>query len=510
MINEKCEHVKIYNTAVKIVLPCVMECDLRPSIMPRNSCFEYKVKKEQKSLMLITADINSTVTIDATIDTVVFVDVNVSAGSCVIFNGDNKNLGILQSTGMFNLKPFIAIEQCFNKGMRMEVALIIHSIHNLSKITLSCFRFAERVELPNKYEEIELDHVLTDENVEIVLNKACRKLVIRKCRVVINAQNVDELDSLCIQFSATEKGNIVFVGLKRVNHISLIDIFHSMDVITTILAGLEGVKHLEFKSKYSKDMCGLPNEHHKESLMNIVSTENYKNDPNFELRYSAIKDKEPVVFLLGMLNIMVNLILKAVLSEKVMNTVSKLKFTSVAIDADNCKSLGKLSNLKILRICPKTITNEFLHNLPMNLKLLNITDLDTMDRNLMPEHVINPLIVARPNISLKVLVIDAQLIYDFNSILLSIPSLEVLKIRYSEPIKINSQAQRDKIRLQELFIECSDDQINEYKTSRTTSEIHCFIQSLALYINFTSLERLALVSISQSVIINAATLMVIK
>ncbi|ELA45786.2 hypothetical protein VCUG_02727, partial [Vavraia culicis subsp. floridensis] len=263
-----------------------------------------------------------------------------------------------------------------------------------------------------------------------------------------------------------------------------------MDVITTILAGLEEVKHLEFESKYPRMMSKVFGEHHKESLMNIVSTENYKNDPNFELRYSEIKDTEPVVFLLEMSNIVVNLILKAVLSEKVMNTVSKLEFTSVAIDADNCKSLGKLSNLKILRICPKIITNEFLYNLPMNLKLLNITDLDAMDRNLMTEHEINPSTLARPNINLKVLVIDAQFLYDFNSILLSIPSLEVLKIRCSQPININLQAQRDKIRLQELFIECSDDQINEYKTSRTTSEIHCFIQSLALYIDFTSLERL--------------------
>ncbi|ELA46576.1 hypothetical protein VCUG_01954, partial [Vavraia culicis subsp. floridensis] len=114
------------------------------------------------------------------------------------------------------------------------------------------------------------------------------------------------------------------------------------------------------------------------------------------------------------------------------------------------------------------------------------------------------------NINLKVLVIDAQFLYDFNSILLSIPSLEVLKIRYSQLIKINSQAQRDKIRLHELFIECSDNQINKYKTSRTKSEIHCFIQNVALYIDFTSFERLALVSISQSVFIDAATLMVIK
>ncbi|ELA45798.1 hypothetical protein VCUG_02714, partial [Vavraia culicis subsp. floridensis] len=144
------------------------------------------------------------------------------------------------------------------------------------------------------------------------------------------------------------------------------------------------------------------------------------------------------------------------------------------------------------------------------LKLLNITDLDTMDRNLMIKHEINPSTLARPNINLKVLVIDAQFLYDFNSILLSIPSLEVLKIRYSEPIKINSRVWKDKIRLHELLIECSDDQINEYKTSRTTSEIHCFIQSLALYINFTSLKRLTLVAISQSVIIDAATLMVIE
>ncbi|ELA45857.1 hypothetical protein VCUG_02658, partial [Vavraia culicis subsp. floridensis] len=209
-------------------------------------------------------------------------------------------------------------------------------------------------------------------------------------------------------------------------------------------------------------------------------------------------------------NIMVNLILKAVLSEKVMNTVSKLEFTSVAIDADNCKSLGKLSNLKILRICPKTITNEFLHNLPMNLKLLNITDLNIMNRNLMIKHEINPSTLARSNISLKVLVIDAQFLYDFNSILLSIPSPEVLKIRYSQPININLQAQRDKIRLQELFIECSDDQINEYKARSHAFDLVDFIQDLAVYIDFTSLERLALVSISQSVIIDAATLTVIK
>ncbi|ELA47901.1 hypothetical protein VCUG_00621 [Vavraia culicis subsp. floridensis] len=506
MINGKCEYVEIYNTPVKIVLPCVMGS----GIMLRHLCFEYNVDKEQKSLKLQVADINSTVTIDATIDAVRFEDVNVSAGSCVIFSEENKNLKILHSTGMFNLKQFIGIEQCFNKGMRMEVAPIIHSTHNLSKIALYDFRFVKRVELPNKYEEIELDHVLTDENVEIVLNKACRKLVIRGCRVVINAQNVDELDSLCIQFSALEKDNIVFVGLKRVNHISLIDICHSMDVITTILAGLEGVKHLEFESKYPKKMSKVFEEYNKESLMNIVSTENYINDLNFELRYSAIKDKEPVLFLFEMSNIVVNLILKAVLSEKVMNTVSKLEFTSVVIDADNCKSLGKLSNLEILRICPEIITNEFFYNLPMNLKLLNITDLDTMDRSLMTEHEINPLNLARPNISLKVLVIDAQFLYDFNSILLLIPSLEVLKIRYSEPIKINSQAQRDKIRLHELFIECSYSQINEYKTSSTKSEIHCFIQSLALYIDFTLLERLGLVSISRPVFINAATLMVIE
>ncbi|ELA46577.1 hypothetical protein VCUG_01955 [Vavraia culicis subsp. floridensis] len=48
MINEKCEHVSIIYTIVKVMLPGIMECDLRPGITPRNPCFKYRMKKKMK------------------------------------------------------------------------------------------------------------------------------------------------------------------------------------------------------------------------------------------------------------------------------------------------------------------------------------------------------------------------------------------------------------------------------------------------------------------------------
>lgn len=81
----------------------------------------------------------------------------------------------------------------------------------------------------------------------------------------------------------------------------------------------------------------------------------------------AIKDEEPSTLIYEIYDIIVNSLLEKILKEQVMNTVSKLEFTCVAVDMVNCKSLEGLENLEVLQVCAKNITGKFLYNLPINL-----------------------------------------------------------------------------------------------------------------------------------------------
>ncbi|ELQ74824.1 putative LRR containing protein, partial [Trachipleistophora hominis] len=387
----------------------------------------------------------------------------------------------------------------------IEISSIGNSVNNHSKIVIDNFIFAEQVKLADNYERVELDYVFTRGDGEIVLNKSCKELLLRNCSIVVNAQDVENLESLEINFSIIEEYKHRLIGLKSVNHIYFTNVCRNVDSIVTILINIREVKHVRFETTHlfktyiwSLRYCEVFWEH--------ISAEYYGRSMNLDQIRLTAKNNPSRKFVDTLTNLLTNIILRRVLNEGGMSTVTKLEVMSTVIDENNCKMLKKLQNLNILRICSEHITCNFLRNLPTNLKLLDITDFIENDGLRSTKYTMKPSIIVQPHKNLEILVVEIQLLHNLSAISLLFPHLKVLKVRYSPLIDINPAVRRNKMRVRELLIESSDYQINMCKITNTKPEIIHFLRNLQFYVDFSLLECLALVSQSQSMILNPVTL----
>ncbi|ELQ75195.1 putative LRR containing protein [Trachipleistophora hominis] len=459
----------------------------------------------QGEFKLNVATINKILNMNENVSDVAFTHVKVSTGSYVTFNEKIKQLSIKFSEGLFNLEPYIGQKYRFNKKIAIEILPVENSVANLSKIMMRNFKFTERVKLSDNYERVELNHVHTTGDGEIILNKACKKLNICECSVVINARNVKDLKLLYIQFSITEKNNIKFIGLTSVNHMCLTNICQCVDSIITMLTDRCEIKHLTFENKYAYETSELFSEYYSGMLRRLIYQEKYQSNLSAKLKCLVAKDVNSSVFMYTVPNAVVNFILHEILGKGGMTTVSKLEFISVAIDVNSCMMLRKLQNLTILRICLANITSRFIYNLPTNLKLLDITDFSSENVSWATKYAIKPAVIIRSQKRLEVLIVDLQFLYNFSAISMRFPHLKVLKVRYSQSTIIHSRMQGNKMNVYELLIEYNADQVEAYQISAISPEMVYLLENLKLYVDFDSLDCLAFVSENKSVVIDPKT-----
>ncbi|ELQ74509.1 putative LRR containing protein [Trachipleistophora hominis] len=512
-VGKNCKSIGIADMQGKFVIPEFIECEIGLYGMSGTLCFNFGMngRNDERSLVLCRVTVYMTVNIKENMERIYFDDVIVTSESIVVFNDKCKNLHITNSKGRFDLRPYIGIVQIFNHKMKIEVVTRKQSTFNLARITFNNWCFTQTAKLSNIYDYVRLIHVSMAENTEIILNKACKVLLVHNCEVTINFQEVEYLESLDIWLSMDKKNNIRLVGLKQVNHLCFFGMCCDTNLIIAILASIENMQHVKFDHSCIVMNTQFFNRCYDGLMTFLTSNGRFENNPDLLSKFPAIQDEVPKVFVLEMLGIMVNYILRNVLDQEIMDTVSMLEFEHIAIDSDNCRLLRKLKRLKILRIRTKTITNEFLYNLPPNIELLDITGLFFDEINRTEKYVIKPSVIIQPYKRLKMLIIDVDFLYNIRSLSVLMPFLEVIEIQYSPLIKTNSLMQWKKIKVNELFIHSDNfgrDYRREFKLK--DDEMLWFVEQLKFYIEFESLQCVASVLLDECTFLDPITLEVVK
>ncbi|ELQ74037.1 putative LRR containing protein [Trachipleistophora hominis] len=512
-LGKNCKSVEIVNMRGKLIISGFMECDMGPGMMCGTLYFDFNTNEtiEKRSLRLYRAKIYTKVKIRKDIEKIDFNDVTVTSESIVVLNDKCQSLKITNSEGRFDLRPYIGIAQFFDRNMIIEISTIKRPLYDFFGIIFNGWCFTHTIKLPNIYESVKLMHVSMTKNTEIILNRACKKLIVHNCEIAINFQEMEYLENLDIRLSIDRENNIRLINLRRVNHIRFSDVCWNINLITTIITSIKNIRHVEFNDGAIL-MSTLFSDLYYNRLMAFITSKGFfENNSDSLSKILAIKDSEPSVFVFEMLNIMTNCILRNVLDKEVMNTVSTLELESIAIDSDNSRSLRKLKGLKILQIRSKNITNEFLYNLPPNLELLDITDLFVKKINRTEKYVIKPSVIIRPYKRLKVLVVDVEFLYNVCSLSVLMPSLEVIEVQYSPTIKINLLVQIKKIKVSELFIQCGNfKREHRHVFVLKECEMLWFLGKLKFYIEFESLKCITFVLFNNRILFDPKTLKVVK
>ncbi|ELQ76702.1 putative LRR containing protein [Trachipleistophora hominis] len=190
----------------------------------------------------------------------------------------------------------------------------------------------------------------------------------------------------------------------------------------------------------------------------------------------------------------------------IMDKISELELGRFIIDQDNCKSLKKLKNLKILRIRPEKITNEFLYNLPPSLILLDTINFSQGIIFNTEKYTIKSSIIVPQHQNIKILSVSVDFLYNVRYLSVMMPSLDILVVQYSRSITDYFPVQKSKIKVRELLITCN-------YTNETTSqeeEMILFIKNIKFYIDFELLKYIEFASLPVSVFFNPKTLRVIR
>ncbi|ELQ74871.1 putative LRR containing protein, partial [Trachipleistophora hominis] len=229
-----------------------MTCYIRSNMNYGVSTFNLDINEMEKKgqLRLCEATIHENVKINKDLETVDFSNVVVASQSVVVLNSECKNLLITRSEGLFDLREHIGAVQLFNLKMVINVTYQRGHFYNVGRLSLLHFCFKETAKLSNIYQWIELNNISTTKNTELIINRACKELLIYDCNMVINIHEVEYLEVLRIFFEFDVENRIKFTGSKRVNHINFFNICLNNSIIS-ILEDFEEIKYVEFDNSIS-------------------------------------------------------------------------------------------------------------------------------------------------------------------------------------------------------------------------------------------------------------------
>lgn len=438
------------------------------------------------------------ITISENIHEATFECVQLLSDSTIVFPHTGQSIQISRSQGLFDLEAYIGFKQLFTYNMAVKVLPIQNSEISLSYILLRNIQLDQNIILPNNYEYVVLENVVVDENASVLLNKACKRLVISGCSGTFNISDAEYFENITICYSIYKDNDIRFVGSRVVNHLHLRNICGNMEVVKSQLKCFKQVKHLQFTFNYSDEAEDIGSDVNLSTIFENIFGKNVNPVPEYLPSHedcylkTACKKSEFAV----------NFILSEIFTENFIDSVTELELTSITITPNNYDLVNSLSNLAILKIRSASLTYNFFKCLPIDLRILDVSG-----SHIFYESAEHNTCNGRKNYSnnVKIASLSAKVLFQLPNIGLLLPSLMILKIQFDPMCKADYIVHDDVIQLEELFIECKEEIINLKSPTIEKQEFIAFVRLLSRRIDLRFLKYCTLVSEESSIVINPLT-----
>ncbi|ELQ73897.1 putative LRR containing protein [Trachipleistophora hominis] len=458
------------------------------------SPIEYKKQDEILSLRLYCVYVYGIVYIDPSIEIITLNSVTLRENSKIVFSKTNKTIKITNCAGVFDLRENLGVEFHLEENMKIDIAKYSDVIPNVCNITLCNVHFEHNIVLPEDCTSIVLSSVMVPENVLVILNSSCKTICISNSIIALDARNVGVIETISLEFSTLKSDSIRFINSERVNHLHLYKICRNPAMIKSLLTDFKEIHHLQFNNYYVSQETDLfitfLDDSHSLSLFDEVSNDFI----SFLKKTCASQPCSSSSYLYMRSNVVINYILNAFLNESTAKTMKKLEIKDVFVSVDNCKLFPALCNLEILGVFRMESVMQLLHNLPPNLKILNIAGKFDRTVNQPIQYLIRPSVLVRLHNNMRVLVVDIEFVSNLLYISHLMPALEVLMVRYASLSNTVFRKQNKKIKLRELIVECTDNLIIIGQELLSKPKIYAFVSHLFDYVDFSLLDDFVFIS----------------
>ncbi|ELA47316.1 hypothetical protein VCUG_01200 [Vavraia culicis subsp. floridensis] len=427
-------------------------------------------------------------------ESVRILSVTLCADSKITLCAQNKYFEIAYSAGLFDLTLSVGTTLYFTKNMKIKTEPVEGS-QNLSSLSIQNMELNEQVMFQDHFEHVKLRNVTMKDSSCIVLNKMCKRLVIENFSGSIDVKNLACLEEVEIRFSMEETADINIIGSVRVDNLCFKNVCRSVNMVQSMLSSFIYIRNLKFESEFIYN-SGLTAEAYVNIMKLIPGYENAsKKYASFlSSEYPQRCSRQEILFY-ETANAAVNYILGHILNTLKAATIQKIELASVALSATNYGSLKALNNLQILDIGTKKFSGALFNCLPPNLRLLNISEPSKHIMNENTSYNIADLRRMTRCCNLKVLIINADLVFETCTLSFLPSSVKVLKI-YFESMPEEIPQIRDQIaHIRELYIEGNGNLFEDrYCTVMHKTKAAPFVKMLSKCIKFKSLEHFAFIS----------------
>ncbi|ELQ76559.1 putative LRR containing protein [Trachipleistophora hominis] len=504
IFDESCENVTMENTQTKIKFLEFAALNYILLKCEESGCSDVHYRNDKNSengyLRISNSELSGEFYLNEGFRKVIFVRVNLTFGSKVVFCGQNKSLKISGSTGLFDLKYLIGSCLSLTRNSEIEIRPIENSLQNFSILFIKNVEMSECLVLPDYFENVELENVSLTNNMKVLLNRTSKTIILKNFKGIIDFTDAVCLETAKIHFGNEQKNDIIFHGMINTHHLCLINVVVDLNAVQSILFSLGSVKHLKFEVtdvyNINIEECIRVLKSFPRHQERAVYFDNLRKNPLSYCTFSNSLFQETT-------NATINSIIEGLGCVPVSKTLQNIEFESAKFFENSYSVLRHLENLRILDLGTQYITDVLFNHLPPKIRLLNITGLNKQKGNGLIKYNLCELQKLTNFSNLKVLTINAELLLSSCTLVFMPLSVDVLKIHFdSEPSKHKTPL-CVKRHLRELIIK----KPGHWEDVR---EAQPFVDILQHYIDFRSLEQLIFVRSYSLVKVNPHTLELIE
>ncbi|ELQ74966.1 putative LRR containing protein, partial [Trachipleistophora hominis] len=426
---------------------------------------------------------------------------------CVVPDGI-KSLKILRSVGLFNLSPYIGTSIRIQSITSIVIEPPSDKNSKLSSIHLSDITIDREVELADKYETVILTNVSVIPQVSLILNDKCRNLTCSGYIGNITVGKGKQFDVIKINCTGCPPLEIRFSNQISVRHLHLHHLGQDMSAFGALLSNFEKIERFEISDGYISPY--IPEFYSFSGNVSMFSPHNLSENASKEL--SPYKDSKSNVGDSSHpeeLTCKVTPIAWASANAKISETILELDFRNTSATKEDWGLLQNLSHLKIVRACVDNVHNESLIQIPSNIRLLELINSINRKNVFQVQNQaewLNPLTTFH---SLRILIVEFDIFITVCKHDLLPPRLETIMVYFVSDIAKHS-AINQRVRVRELLIGSkSNGAIPWFMTMNWSETLH-FINVLTNYVDFKSLEHLAVVSPGDLLALNPANYLIEK
>ncbi|ELQ76322.1 putative LRR containing protein [Trachipleistophora hominis] len=462
--------------------------------LQKNLSFQKKNEFTGSFLKLFFIRVDGKLRLNDNFQKVDFDSVNVAPGSEISLCDQNTIIDITKSSGLFDLTPLIGTSLCFTDEMQFKTTSIEGSPKNFLNLSMKFIKSSTDVLLADCFEKVELSYTTMNDNTRVVLNDNCKTLIIECFDGIIDVSNkITWFDEIKISFPVDRQINISFIGSINTHHLCLNNACKEHETIVSMLSNFEGISHLKFTGKftlawnrtapeYIRTLCMISQNTTKKVY--YISMIREKRLPNHISSESLFYETS---------NVIATYILERALKESVLKMIQNVEFLSVEYNG-NYEIFGRMESLQVLDFGTTNFENALFEHLPHNIKLLNISGPNNSEKSGIFKYKLSDLMKLIHCDNLKVLVIDANFIFQVGTLSFVPSSVKILKVHCKSKPKEIMLLDHQKIDLCELYIYNEKLGSNTHFIIRKDIDTQVCVEALQKYIKFESLEQLALVS----------------